>query len=326
MKLRQLLYINTVAEQDLNITAAANALHTSQPGVSKQIRLLEGELGIRIFERNGKHLHRVTPGGKRILELTRRILTEVDNLNRTAEEFADAEAGHMTIATTHTQARYALPPTIAAFRTDYPRVALHIDQGAPTQIAAWAASGQADFAICTESLENFDDLILLPCYKWNRAVLVRHDHPLANVSELSLADIAAHPVITYTFGFTGRSQLDRAFDAAGETPNVVLTAVDADVIKTYVRQNLGIGVVASMAYEPEVDTDLVRLDAGHLFAASTTCIAFRHNLFLSGFMRSFIRTFAPAIQDTQLDLAQASFPGPRYQTLVRELSADLPLL
>ncbi|NNC22811.1 HTH-type transcriptional regulator CysB [Salinisphaera sp. USBA-960] len=325
MKLRQLLYIHTVAEQDLNITAAANKLHTSQPGVSKQIRLLEAELGVQIFERNGKHLGRITPAGSRILDIGRRILTEVDNLGRTANEFTDADAGNLTIATTHTQARYALPPTIAAFRRAYPRVALHLDQGAPPQIASWAASGQADFAIATEALENFDDLILLPCYTWNRAVLVRQDHPLATVETLSLADIAAYPIITYTFGFTGRSQLDRAFEGAGETPDVVLTAVDADVIKTYVRQDLGIGVVASMAYEAENDTDLVRLDASHLFAPSTTCIAFRHNLFLTGFMRSFIRTFAPQIDNAELDRAQASFPGPRYQSLVRELSADLPM-
>lgn len=324
MKLRQLIYINTVAEQDLNITAAANALHTSQPGVSKQIRLLEEELGVQIFERNGKHLDRITPAGTQILEIARRILTEADNLSRTAEEFSDAETGNLTIATTHTQARYALPTTIASFRHEYPRVALHIDQGAPAQIAAWASSGQADFAIATEALENFEDLVLLPCYNWNRAVLVRRDHPLAEVEKLSLSDIAAHPIITYTFGFTGRSQLDRAFTAEGLSPNVVLTAVDTDVIKTYVRQDLGIGVIARMAYEPSVDTDLVRLDADHLFATSTTCIAFRHNLFLTGFMRSFIRTFAPQLDDARLERARASFPGPRYQQIVRELSADLP--
>jgi len=324
VKLRQLLYIQTVAEQNLNITAAARELDTSQPGVSKQIRLLEAELGLRIFERNGKHLDRITPAGERILELSRRILTEVDNLGRTAAEFADADAGNLTIATTHTQARYALPDTISAFRRQYSRVSLHIDQGAPAQIASWAASGKADFAIATEALENFDDLILLPCYRWNRAVLVRQDHPLASLSELSLSDIANYPIITYTFGFTGRSQLDRAFEAAGQTPDVVLTAVDADVIKTYVRQGLGIGVVASMAYEPAIDNDLVRLDAAHLFAPSTTCIAFRHNLFLTGFMRAFIQMFASQIDDSGLDRAQASFPGPRYQTIVNELNANLP--
>jgi len=324
MKLRQLVYINEVARRRLNITAAAEALHTSQPGVSKQIRLLEDELGVLIFERNGKHLDRITPAGERILDTTRRILSEVENITRTASEFADADRGSLCVATTHTQARYALPEVIGAFRRAYPEVSLHINQGAPPQIAGWAAQGEADFAIATEALEHYDELIMLPCYHWNRCVLVPRDHPLAATEKLALAALAEQPLVTYTFGFTGRSHLDQAFDAQGLTPNVVLTAVDADVIKTYVRLGLGVGVVANMAYDPSEDSDLVRLDASHLFASSTTHIGFRHNLFLRGYMREFIGLFAPHLTPKRLDQAIAAYPGEAYDALIAELWEELP--
>ncbi len=324
MKLRQLVYINEVARRRLNITAAAEALHTSQPGVSKQIRLLEEELGVLIFERNGKHLDRITPAGERILETTRRVLSEVENITRTATEFVDADRGSLCVATTHTQARYALPDVIGAFRKAYPEVSLHINQGAPPQIAGWAAQGDADFAIATEALEHYDELIMLPCYHWNRCVLVPRDHALADAGKLSLAALAEQPLVTYTFGFTGRSHLDEAFNAQGLTPNVVLTAVDADVIKTYVRLGLGVGVVANMAYDPADDDDLVRLDASHLFAASTTHIGFRHNLFLRGYMRRFIEIFAPHLTSKRIDQAIATYPGDAYDALIAELWEELP--
>lgn len=326
MKLRQLVYINEVAKRRLNITAAAQALHTSQPGVSKQIRMLEDELGVLVFERNGKHLDRITPAGAQILDTTQRILTEVENITRTASEFADADRGSLCVATTHTQARYALPPVIGAFRREYPNVSLHINQGAPAQIAGWAAAGDADFAIATEALEHYDELIMLPCYHWNRCVLAPRDHPLAATQKPTLEQLAEHPLVTYTFGFTGRSHLDHAFEARGLTPDVVLTAVDADVIKTYVRLGLGVGVVANMAYDPHVDTDLVRLDASHLFAASTTHIGFRHNLFLRGYMRVFIQTFAPHLTSERIDQAIAHYPDARYQALVQQLLDELPQL
>ncbi|MES1932753.1 transcriptional regulator CysB [Salinisphaera shabanensis T35B1] len=326
MKLRQLVYINEVAKRRLNITAAAEALHTSQPGVSKQIRLLEEELGVLVFERNGKHLDRITPAGARILETTRRILSEVENITRMASEFADADRGSLCVATTHTQARYALPPVVDAFRREYPEVSLHLNQGAPPQIAGWAAAGDADFAIATEALEHFDELVMLPCYHWNRCVLVPRDHPLADTPRLELAKLAEQPIVTYTFGFTGRSHLDAAFEAEGRTPNVVLTAVDADVIKTYVRLGLGVGVIANMAYDPVADADLVRLDASHLFAASTTHIGFRHNLFLRGYMRRFIEIFAPHLTSATIDEALAEYPGARYDALVKKLWAELPEL
>src|SRR5699024_9123626 len=223
MKLRQLVYINEVARRQLNITAAAEALHTSQPGVSKQIRLLEDELGIQIFERNGKHLDHITAAGAPILETTRRILGEIDNIRRQSQEFQSADSGDLRLATTHTQARYALPNSITTFREQYPKVSLHLNQGSPPQIAGWAATGDADFAIATEALEHFDELIMLPCYHWNRCVLVPRDHPLAQVSKLKLQDLAACPIVTYTFGFTGRSRLDDAFNAKNLQPDVVLT-------------------------------------------------------------------------------------------------------
>src|SRR5882762_5250389 len=279
MKLRQLRYIHEVAKRGLNVTAAAEALFTSQPGVSKQIRMLEDELGVDIFLRNGKHLAEVTAAGKRILEYAERLLAEVDNITNIAEEFRDQDRGDLSIATTHTQARYALPPVIQKFKQKYPLVRMHLHQGSPPQIAKQAAEGTVDFAIATEAMEHFDQLVMLPCYHWNRSVLVPPKHPLAlkiqGKAKLTLADIAEYPIITYTFGFTGRSKLDQAFHAHGLKPDVVLTAVDADVIKTYVRLGLGVGIVASMSYDAKQDADLVRLPADHLFEPSTTHIGFR---------------------------------------------------
>ena len=293
MKIRQLHYIHEVARRGLNVTAAAEALFTSQPGVSKQIRMLEDELGVDVFVRNGKHLSEVTPAGQRILEYTRRLLEEVDNIKNIADEFREQDRGDLSIATTHTQARYALPPVIQKFRSRFANVTLHLHQGSPQQIAKMAADGLTDFAIATEALELFEDLVMLPCYHWNRAVLVRPDHPLAKSSRITLRDLAEHPIITYTFGFTGRSKLDQAFAAHGLKPDVVLTAVDADVIKTYVRLGLGAGIVADLAYNPEEDHDLVALKADHLFEPSTTHIGFRRSMFLRGYMYEFMSSFAP---------------------------------
>jgi LysR family cys regulon transcriptional activator len=308
MKLRQLHYIQEVSKRGLNVTAAADALFTSQPGVSKQIRLLEEELGVDIFVRNGKHIAEITPAGKRILEYTRKLLLEADNIRNIAEEFHATDRGDLSLATTHTQARYALPPIIASFRERFPQVAMHLHQGSPPQIAKLAAEGQVDFAIATEAIEHFQQLVMLPCYRWNRSVLVPPKHPLAikygnpkNKEPLTLADIAAHPIITYTFGFTGRSKLDQAFTANGLKPDVVLTAVDADVIKTYVRLGLGIGIVASMAYDATADKDLVELKADHLFEPSTTHIGFRHGMFLRAYMYDFISRFAPHLTRELID-------------------------
>ncbi|MBQ60566.1 MAG: HTH-type transcriptional regulator CysB [Gammaproteobacteria bacterium] len=293
MKLQQLRYIWEVAHHDLNVSATAQSLYTSQPGISKQIRLLEDELGVEIFSRSGKHLTRVTPAGETIIEQAGDILRKVDSIKRVAQEFSNEKRGSLDVATTHTQARYALPPIISRFINQYPEVSLNMHQGTPMQIAEMAANGTVDFAIATEALEHFGDLIMMPCYRWNRCIVVPRDHPLAQLSALTLEDVAEHPIVTYVFGFTGRSKLDEAFTQHGLTPKVVFTATDADVIKTYVRLGLGIGIMAQMAYDPEQDADLASLDASHLFEHSTTMIGCRRGTFLRGYMYDFIELFSP---------------------------------
>lgn len=293
MKLQQLRYIWEVAHHDLNVSATAQSLYTSQPGISKQIRLLEDELGVEVFSRSGKHLTRVTPAGETIIKVAGEILRKVESIKKIAQEFSNERQGTLAIATTHTQARYALPPVIKEFMAAYPEVSLHMHQGSPMQIAEMAADGSVDFAIATEAMELFDDLIMMPCYTWNRCVVVPRDHPLAQLKELTLQELAAHPIVTYVFGFTGRSRLDEAFASQGLVPRVVFTAADADVIKTYVRLGLGVGIIASMAYDERLDSDLVSLDASRLFQPSVTKIGFRKGTFLRGYMYDFIRGFAP---------------------------------
>lgn len=322
MKLQQLRYIWEVNRHNLNVSATAQSLFTSQPGISKQIRLLEDELGVEIFARSGKHLTRVTPAGQSIIDLAGQVLRLTENIKQVAQEHSDERRGSLAIATTHTQARYALPPIISEFTLKYPDVALHMQQGTPKQIAQMVSEGQADFAIATESLELFTDLILLPCYRWNRCVLVPKNHSLASISQpLTLEALAEHPLVTYVFGFTGRSQLDDAFRAKGLTPNVVLTAADADVIKTYVRLGMGVGIVAHMAVDEVLDDDLVALDASHLFASSTTKIGIRRGTFMRGYMYDFLERFAPHLTRDRVDDALTA--GPRHeQSLFDDL--DLP--
>jgi LysR family cys regulon transcriptional activator len=303
MKLQQFRYIWEVARHDLNISATAERLYTSQPGVSKQIRLLEDELGVQIFSRSGKHLTEVTPAGGEIIEVAGRILGEVENVRRIAQEHRDDRRGNLSIATTHTQARYVLPPVIERFIQRYPEVVLHMHQGTPMQISELAANRSVDFAIATEALELFDNLIMLPCYRWNRSIIVPAGHPLAELETLSLEAIAEYPIVTYVFGFTGRSQLDRAFSSHGLKPRVVFTAVDADVIKTYVRLGLGIGIVATLAIDPVTDTDLQVLDASRFFEHSVTKIGFRRGTFLRGYMYDFMRWFAPHLNRDLVDRA-----------------------
>lgn len=303
MKLQQLKYIWEVAHHGLNVSATAQSLYTSQPGISKQIRLLEDELGVEVFSRSGKHLTKVTPAGEAILQQAGEVLRKVDGIKQLAQEFSDPKKGSLSIATTHTQARYALPPVIHEFMQQYPDVALHMHQGTPTQIAQMAANGTADFAIATEAMEKFSDLIMMPCYTWNRAIVVPKDHPLCQISKLSLEDVAKYPIVTYVFGFTGRSKLDEAFASHGLSPKVVFTAADADVIKTYVRLGLGIGIVAKMAVDETVDNDLVALDASHLFKPSITRIALRRGTFIRGFMFDFMQKFAPHLTNERVTQA-----------------------
>lgn len=304
MKLQQLRYICEVARHDLNVSATAQALFTSQPGISKQVRMLEDELGVEIFARSGKHLTHVTPAGEAVLELAGEILQKVESIKRVAQEFRDETRGELRIATTHTQARYALPPIIREFTERFPDVSLHMHQGTPMQIAEMAANGTVDFAIATEALELFSNLIMMPCYRWNRSVVVPQGHPLTKEKNLTLEALAEHPLVTYTFGFTGRSKLDEAFRSRGLTPKVVFTAADADVIKTYVRLGMGVGIIAHMALEPD-DSGLVKLNADHLFESSTTSIGFRKGTFLRGYMYDFISEFAPHLTRELVDSAVA---------------------
>lgn len=323
MKLQQLRYIWEVAHHDLNVSATAQSLYTSQPGISKQIRLLEDELGVEVFSRSGKHLTRVTPAGEAILKTAGEILRKVESIKQVAQEFSNEKKGSLSIATTHTQARYALPPTIRSFIERYPEVSLHMHQGTPMQISELAADGTVDFAIATEALELFSDLIMMPCYKWDRAIIVPKDHALAQKSQLTLEDVAAHPIVTYVFGFTGRSKLDEAFIEKGLAPKVVFTAADADVIKTYVRLGLGIGIVAKMAYDTELDSDLVALDASHLFESSITKIGFRRGTFLRGFMFDFIEQFAPHLTREVVEEAYARHTKLELDELFQHI--DLPV-
>lgn len=322
MKLQQLRYIWEVARHGLNVSATADSLYTSQPGVSKQIRQLEDELGVQIFQRSGKHLVDITPAGAAILEVAGRILGEVENVRRIAKDHSDSSRGSLSIATTHTQARYALPPTIKRFIDSYPDVALHMHQGTPMQISELASNRSVDFAIATEALELFDNLVMLPCYRWNRSIIVPSDHPLTQVDPLSLEAIAEYPIVTYVFGFTGRSQLDEAFAAAGLDAKVVFTAVDADVIKTYVRLGLGVGIVASLAYDPASDRGLEALDASHLFEHSVTKIGFRRGAFLRTYMYDFISYFAPHLTREVVDRAIATTDREQFAALFDE--SELP--
>lgn len=323
MKLNQLRYICEVARHDLNISAAAEAMYTSQPGVSKQIRLLEDELGVQIFARSGKHLTHVTPAGEEILREAEKVLQTVRNIRAVAQEHRDENRGSLTIATTHTQARHALPAVVAAFRERYPNVSLHMHQGTPMQIAEMAARGKVDFAIATEAIELFDDLVMLPCYRWNRSVIVPKEHPLTRVKPLTLEAAAEYPIVTYVFGFTGRSKLDKAFEERGLSPNVVFTATDSEVIKTYVGLGLGIGIIASMSFEPARDTGLQALDAGHLFEPSVTNIGFRRGAYLRAYMRDFIELFAPHADEATLERAIAARTKDARAQLVEELDPRL---
>lgn len=303
MKLQQLKYIREVARHDLNVSATAQALFTSQPGISKQIRMLEDELGVEIFARNGKHLTHVTAAGEAILQISIDMLQKADNIKRVAQDFQDETKGELRIATTHTQARYALPAIIKAFSQRFPDVALHMHQGTPVQIAEMAAKGDVDFAIATEALDLFSDLVMMPCYDWNRSVIVNQEHELAQGGLLTLEKLAAYPLVTYVFGFTGRSQLDEAFRAKGLSPRVVFTAADADVIKTYVKLGVGVGIIAHMAVNKVEDPELVALDASHLFDSSVTHIGFRKGTFLRGYMYDFINAFAPHLTQSVVDQA-----------------------
>ncbi|MFT5172293.1 MAG: LysR family cys regulon transcriptional activator [Gammaproteobacteria bacterium] len=305
MNIRQLRFISAVAKNGLNVSATAESLYTSQPGVSKQIRQLEDELGVQIFARSGRQLTSISAAGAAIIELADRALIEIDTIKSVAKEFSDPGQGELSIATSHTQAKYRLPQILNTLRERFPRVDVRLHQGAPLQIAQLLTSGVANFAIATESMEHFEDLVMLPCYQWQRSIVVPHGHPLSALEQISIKDVAAYPLVTYVFAFNGRSTLDTAFSQAGVKPNLALTATDADVIKTYVRAGLGVGIIANMAYETQRDDDLVLLDARHLFQPSTTRIGFRRGSYLREFMYDFVALFAPHLTREVVDTARA---------------------
>ncbi|HEY0768413.1 MAG TPA: HTH-type transcriptional regulator CysB [Steroidobacteraceae bacterium] len=320
MKLHQLRYLAAVAQSGLNITAAAQKLHTSQPGVSKQIKLLEDELGFQIFVREGRNLTRITPAGQQVIDRALRILQEAQSIRHLSTELRDESKGSLSIGTTHTQARYVLPDVIREFRARYPQVRLNLHQGTSEQIAEMVASDRIDCAIATGSEALFADLTLLPCYRWHRTVIVPRAHPLANGARLSFKALAAYPLITYTFSFTGPSSLHQAFAKAALTPNIAITARDADVIQTYVRLGLGVGIVAPMAVD-ERDPDLVGVDASHLFAAHTTWIGFRRGALLRKYMYDFAQLLAPHLDRRLVERAHRAASAEE----VNQLFADIKL-
>ncbi|MBC7984405.1 MAG: HTH-type transcriptional regulator CysB [Candidatus Obscuribacterales bacterium] len=321
MKLQQLRYLAAVAQNGLNITAAAEKLHTSQPAVSKQLKLLEDELGFNIFVRSGRTLTKITPPGQQVIDRAIKVLREVQNIKGISAELKGENNGVLSIGTTHTQARYVLPMVIQQFRAQYPDVRLQLHQGTSEQIAEMMELDRIDFAIATGAHDLFPGLVKVPCYHWNRQIVVPLDHPLASVKKPTLKQLAAYPLITYVFSFTGSSSLPLIFAKNDLTPNVALTAHDADVIKTYVRLGLGVGIVASMAIDPREDRDLAVVDASHLFPAHTTWIGFTRGGLLRRYMYDFMQMFAPHLSKRLVDrLAQAETPE-----AFDELFADVQL-
>jgi len=309
MNFQQLRYVREAVRQNLNLTEAANALFTSQPGVSKQIRELEEELGVEIFVRRGKRLVALTDPGRMVVQVIERLLAEAENLRQVGKEFADQDAGALTIATTHTQARYTLPGVVQAFREHYPKVRLSLQQGSPTQIAEMVCQGRADIAIATEALDHYPELIALPGFTWQHCVIVPPKHPLVQAKKLTLEALARYPLITYSPEFTGRSHLDDAFATKGLTMDVVLTALDADVIKTYTELGLGVGIVAAVALDRKRDVNLHAIDAGHLFGSNTTRIAVKRSAYLRGYTYAFIQTFAPHLTRDVVDKERGNGRG-----------------
>lgn len=301
MNFQQLRSIREAARCGYNLTEVANVLFTSQPGVSRQIRELEEELGVEIFERNGKRLTGLTEPGKGILRIVEQLLLEAENLQQAGREFAGNTGGTLTIATTHTQARYVLPKVVQSFRAQFPGVRIALQQSSPEHIAEYVLSGKADVGIATEGLSRFDELISFPCYEWHHAIVVPHGHPLATGKPVTLEQLAAFPLITYDLGFTGRSHIDEAFRKAGLATDVVLTAMDSDVIQQYVALGLGVGVIASMAVEHNKFEGLETIDAKHLFAPNVTRLAVRRGAWLRSYTVDFILGFAPQLSRDEIE-------------------------
>jgi len=309
MNFQQLRSVREAARRGYNLTEVAAALHTSQPGVSRQIRELEDELGIELFVRAGKRLTGLTAPGAQVLPIIERMLRDAENLRHAARDFAQHDIGPLSIAATHSQARYALPAAVRDFRALYPQVTLNLHQGSPKHVAQMLLDGEADIGIATEALAEYEPLITLPCYRWTHSVVVPPDHPLLDGHPLTLQRLARFPLITYDTGYTGRTHIDDAFTREGIEPRIVLSAMDADVIKTYVELGMGVGIVASMAYDEERDRNLRALDAGHLFAVNMTRLGFRRGAFLRAYVFAFIETFAPPLNRKVVEQAMNAEPG-----------------
>lgn len=312
MNFQQLRSVRETVRRGFNLTEVANVLHTSQPGVSRQIRELEEELGIELFVRAGKRLTGLTPPGAQVLPIIDRMLLDADNLRRAGDDYSRQSQGRLSIATTHSQARYALPPAVSEFRRHFPQVTLNLHQGSPRQVAEMLLTGEADIGIATEALARYDELLALPCYRWTHCVVVPPDHELNDGQPLTLERMARHPIVTYDAGYTGRTHIDEAFGRAGLAPDIVLTAMDADVIKTYVELGLGIGIVASIAYEEDRDLALRAIDARHLFAMNMTRLAVRRGTHLRSYVYNFIESFAPPLNRGVVTRALAADPGTNF--------------
>ena len=300
MKLQQLRCVYQIVQNDFNISKAAEFLHTSQPGVSKQIQLLEDEVGIKIFQRNGKRLTGLSNAGNDLYKSISEIIREVANIKNISHEHENEDTGSFTIATTHTQARYKLPKVVEAFVKKYPKIDLNIHQGDPSQVTEQILKGDADVGIATESIGHNANIICIPCYSWNRVLVFPKNHALSSIKEITLQKIASYPMITYDYAFTGSTIVSKVFKEANISPNIMLTAIDADVIKTYVELNLGVGLIAEMAYDKNKDSALESRDVSHLFPTSTTYIGIRKETFVRGFVYEFIKMFTPDITDFDL--------------------------
>jgi LysR family transcriptional regulator, cys regulon transcriptional activator len=312
MNFQQLRSVREAVRQGYNLTAVAEALHTSQPGVSRQIRELEEELGVELFVRAGKRLTGLTPPGHAVMPIIERLLEEAANLKRAGDDFARQDSGTLTVAASHSQARYALPPVVRDFRAKHPKVQLRIHQGSPAQVAQMLLKGEADIGVATEALALYPELLALPCYQWTHVVLVTPDHPLALDADrgqpLNLQRLAAFGLITYDEGYTGRSHIDQAFERAQIRPSIVLEAMDADVIKTYVELGMGVGIVAAIAVDEARDTGLRVLEARHLFAPNTTRVAVPRAAYLRRYAFDFIETFVPTLTRAVVEQAMAAAP------------------
>ncbi len=318
MKLQQLRFLDAVVRNNLNVSSAAEELFTSQPGVSHQIKLLEDELDIQIFERSGKKLTGITPAGHAILEHVDELLNSAQNIKQAALEFSKNNRGSLTIATTHTQARFILPRVIQHFSTRYPHIELRVHQGNPKSMGQLAANNQVDFVFASEIIDEFGELITLPVYRWNRYIVVQPDHPLTGSKSISLEDLVNYPILTYMMGLSGRSKLDRSFQDANLEPTVAFTATDSDIVKTYVRMGLGAGIIAEMACSDK-DPDLVYINASHLFPESTIKVGFRHGRHLSNYHLDFLQKILSGIDKELLENIAATRSAQERQKLLQDI-------